>query len=317
MTHSDTTGHLLTLADMDRATLSSLLDQAEHYILQTGKPAPRNNHLAGFTVANLFYEPSTRTRASFELAAKRLGADVLNLDVDTSSAVKGETVLDTVDTLLAMGVNAFVVRHRDEGVLELLANHIGARAVVINAGEGTSNHPTQGLLDMLTIRQHKPDFAELTVTIIGDIKHSRVARSDVQALHTLGVKALRFAGPDNLLPTDIENWPGERNADIDAALKGADVLMLLRIQKERLVDTSLPFDDYFKAFGISPARLALAAPDAIVLHPGPMNRGVEIDDAVADGPQSVIRKQVANGVAVRMAVLETLLKKPQAIKRQD
>lgn len=298
--------HLLSLEGLSRATLTGLLDRADAYCREAGGPVPRNNRLAGRTVANLFFEPSTRTRASFELAARRLGADVLNLDLGASSTAKGESVLDTLDTLLAMGVDAFVVRHRDNGLHAMLAEFLADRAALLNAGEGTSNHPTQGLLDMLTIRRHKPDFANLTVTIVGDIRHSRVAHSALHALATLGVAQIRLAGPESLLPDDDRT--GRRFSNLDAALENADVIMMLRIQKERMAAGSIPdAQSYFNRYGLTEQRLRQARPDAIVMHPGPMNRGIEIADSVADGPQSVIREQVANGVAVRMAVLETLL----------
>lgn len=299
--------HLLSLEPLPRELLSDLLDRAEAYRSAAQRTAPRNTRLAGRIVANLFFEASTRTRASFEIAARRLGADVLNLDMGSASTIKGETVLDTLDTLLAMGVDAFVVRHRDNGLHGMLAEALRDRAALINAGEGTRNHPTQGLLDAFTIRRHKPDFAGLRVVIAGDIRHSRVARSAVHALRTLGTTDIRFAGPEALMPA-ADELPGRRFQHLDAAVKDADVIMMLRIQKERMSAGVMPDPAaYLAAHGLTAARLALAAPDAIVLHPGPMNRGVEIADEVADGPQSVIREQVANGVAVRMAVLETLL----------
>lgn len=311
MTHAqqDPTGrlrHLLSLQDLPAESLLMLLDRAQAYCAPAGHPAPRNTRLAGRTVANLFFEPSTRTRASFELAARRLGAEVLNLDISLSSATKGESVLDTLDTLLAMGVDAFVVRHADDGLHAMLADFLDTRAALINAGEGASHHPTQGLLDALTIRQHKPAFEPLTVTIAGDIRHSRVAHSAVHALSALGVGELRLASPTAVLADN--NLPGKHFTDLDQAVQDADVIMMLRIQKERMAAEQVPdTTQYLEHFGLTPARLARAKPDAIVMHPGPMNRGVEIADSVADGPQSVIRQQVANGVAVRMAVLEALL----------
>lgn len=298
--------HLLTLQDLPADTLLALLARADTYCAPAGQAVPRNTHLAGRTVAHLFFEPSTRTRASFELAARRLGAEVLNLDISLSSAAKGESVLDTLDTLLAMGVDAFVVRHADDGLHAMLADFLGDRAALINAGEGTSNHPTQGLLDVLTIRRHKPAFDRLVIAIAGDIRHSRVAHSAIHALSTLGVGELRLASPATLQPNNT--LPGTQYVDLDSAVRGADVIMMLRIQKERMAAEQVPdTTQYLEHYGLTPARLALAKPDAIVLHPGPLNRGVEIADSVADGPQSVIREQVANGVAVRMAVLEMLL----------
>lgn len=300
--------HLLTLADLPRALLVELLDSAQDFCARPGAAVKRGDSLAGRTVANLFFEPSTRTRASFELAARRLGADVLNLNLDTSSAVKGETVLDTLRTLEAMNVDAFVVRHAQAGIPALLAANMQSHVSIVNAGEAHVSHPTQGLLDALTIRQHKPDFGELCVVIAGDIAHSRVASAAIQALGTLGVGELRLAGPPELLP-DPGMQPGARQYhDFDAGLRDADVIMMLRIQKERMNRHAIPDErEYFRRYGLTPERLKLARPDAIVMHPGPINRGVEIDAAVADGPQSVIRSQVNNGVAVRMAVLNKLL----------
>ena len=295
--------HLLTLEGLERHTLLDLLDRAQRFCVRPGAAVKRHDLLVGRTVANLFFEPSTRTRASFELAARRLGAEVLNLDMSMSSAVKGESLVDTLYTLEAMNVDLFAVRHRDAGVPELLARHAAPHVHVVNAGEAHLSHPTQGLLDALTIRQRKPDFDHLAVAIVGDIKHSRVARSAVQALHILGTKDIRLAGPKNLLPRKDE-MHGELFTDMDKALRGADVIMMLRIQKERMRSGSIPSTQaYFKRYGLSAARLKLAKPDALVMHPGPMNRGVEIAADVADGSQSAIRIQVNNGVAVRMAVM--------------
>ena len=295
--------HLLTLDGVDRATLTALLDQADAFRVVPGQPARRHGTLAGRTVVNLFFEPSTRTRASFELAARRLGADVLNLDIGASSAVKGESLEDTLYTLEAMNADLFVVRHKDAGVPELLARHAAAHVHVLNAGEAHVSHPTQGLLDTLTIRRHKQDLGTLSVAIVGDIKHSRVARSAVQALSILGTRDIRLAGPKSLLPKQGE-LKGELFTDADKAIRGADVVMMLRIQKERMQKASVPSAAaYFKRYGLDAKRLKLAKPGAIVMHPGPMNRGIEIAPEVADGPQSVIREQVANGVAVRMAVM--------------
>ena len=295
--------HLLTLEGVDRTTLTALLDQADSYRTPPGQPVRRHTALAGRTVVNLFFEPSTRTRASFELAARRLGADVLNLDITTSSAVKGESLPDMLYTLEAMNADLFVVRHKDAGVQELLARHASPHVHVLNAGEAHVSHPTQGLLDALTIRRHKRDFASLSVAIVGDIKHSRVARSAVQALSILGTRDIRLAGPRSLLPKTGE-LKGELFTDADNAVAGADVVMMLRIQKERMRKAAVPGEKaYFKRYGLDAKRLKLAKPDAIVMHPGPMNRGIEIAPEVADGPQSVIREQVESGVAVRMAVM--------------
>jgi aspartate carbamoyltransferase catalytic subunit len=295
--------HLLTLEGLERQTLVDLLDRAQRFCVRPGAAVKRHDLLAGRTVANLFFEPSTRTRASFELAARRLGAEVLNLDMSMSSAVKGESLVDTLYTLEAMNVDLFAVRHKDTGVPELLARHAAPHVHVLSAGEAHVSHPTQGLLDVLTIRQRKPDFEHLAVAIVGDVRHSRVARSAVQALHILGTKDIRLAGPKSLLPRKGE-MRGELFTDTDKALRGADVIMMLRIQKERIRLGSIPSAQaYFKRYGLNAARLKLAKPDAMVMHPGPMNRGVEIAADVADGPQSAIRIQVNNGVAVRMAVM--------------
>ncbi len=297
--------HLLSLEGIDRATLSALLDKAESFRETPGATVQKHTSLAGRTVVNLFFENSTRTRSSFELAAKRLGADVLNLEIALSSTAKGESLLDTLYTLEAMHADVFVVRHKDAGVHGELAAHAAPHVHVLNAGEAHVSHPTQGLLDALTIRRHKPDFSRLAVAIVGDIKHSRVARSAVQALSTLGTRDIRLAGPKSLLPKKGE-LAGELFSDADKAVQGADVVMMLRIQKERMQKAAVPSAKvYFKRYGLDAARLKRAKPDAIVMHPGPMNRGIEIAPEIADGPQSVIREQVTNGVAVRMAVLQS------------
>jgi aspartate carbamoyltransferase catalytic subunit len=296
--------HLLTLDGMERSALIALLDQAQKFCVRPGEPVRRHDTLAGKTVANLFFEPSTRTRASFELAARRLGAEVVNLNIADSSTAKRESLVDTLYTLEAMNIDLFVVRHKDTGVPELLARHAAPHVHVLNAGEAHVSHPTQGLLDALTIRQHKPDFESLSVAIVGDIKHSRVARSALQALSILGTRDIRLAAPKPLLPRKGE-LPGALFTDVGKAVRGADVVMLLRIQKERMRTGSVPsVSAYFKRYGLDAARLKLAKPGAIVMHPGPMNRGVEIAADVADGKQSVIRRQVNNGVAVRMAVMQ-------------
>lgn len=299
--------HLLTLEGLDRGGLNAILNVAETFRVVPGANIKYYTTLRGKTVANLFFEPSTRTRASFELAARRLGAEVLNLDMGFASTVKGESHVDTLYTLEAMHVDAFVVRHKETGVQETLAHHAENHVHIVNAGEAHLSHPTQGLLDALTIRRHRPDFAALAVAIVGDIKHSRVARSAVQALTILGTRDIRLAGPEHLLPPPGE-IAGELFSDVDRAVAGADVVMMLRIQKERMQSGAIPDErEYFRRYGLDAARLRRAKPGALVMHPGPMNRGVEIAPEVADGPQSVIREQVTNGVAVRMAVLSTLL----------
>jgi aspartate carbamoyltransferase catalytic subunit len=298
--------HLLTLSGLPASLITGILDDAEKYLAGPGELPARSRALEGRTVGNLFFEPSTRTRASFDLAGRRLGADVLNLDVNTSSRKKGESILDTIYTLQAMAVDIMVVRDASAGVPAYIARHVDEHVSVMNAGEADVSHPTQGLLDILTIRQHKRDFANLTVTIVGDIRHSRVARSAAEGLMTLGVGELRLVSPPAMAP-DPEVIPGAVILDdLDRGLDGTDVVMALRIQRERIgnLDGIPGIDEYFARYGISEERMQRAQPDAIVMHPGPMNRGIEIESALADSPRSVITRQVTNGVAVRMAVLE-------------
>ena len=309
-TQTDSAGglrHLVTLDGLGRDLLSSILDRAESYRRVPGQPAYEGRELAAVTVANLFFEPSTRTRASFDLAARRLGAHVLNMDMQSSSRVKGETMLDTIYTLEAMNTDVFVIRDNEAGMPEFLIDHVAPHVSVISAGEAHLSHPTQGLLDVMTIRAHKRRLPGLKVAIVGDIRHSRVARSTAHALGTLGTTDLRLVAPESLLPSEDEFRGAQRFTRIEDGIADADVVMMLRMQKERMA-RSASLDDaaYFREFGLTPARLRLAAPDAIVMHPGPMNRGVEIASEVADGPQSVIREQVNNGVAVRMAVLAAI-----------
>ena len=301
--------HLLTLEGLPRPVLEALLDRARHWQDAARGGTALRGVLAGRAVCTLFFEPSTRTRSSFQLAAQRLGADVLNFDASTSSTSKGETALDTLRTLEAMGVHGFVVRHREDGAVAALAAAAGPGTALVNAGDGRSAHPTQGLLDMLTLRQAKgDDFSKLRVLVVGDVRHSRVARSDLHALRILGAGEIRVCGPASLLPDDATLDGCVVGHDLDAALEGVDAVMMLRLQRERMVDGLVAsLEDYRRDYGLTEARLRLAAPGAVVLHPGPMNRGVEIDDAVADGPQSLVLRQVANGVATRMAVLEALL----------
>jgi aspartate carbamoyltransferase catalytic subunit len=300
--------HLLTLRGLDRSQLTALLDDAESFLSPRGAPPIRSDSLAGYTIANLFFEPSTRTRASFELAAKRLGADVLNLDVNTSSRKKGESILDTIYTLQAMQVDVFVVRDASAGVPAYIARHVQDHVSIMNAGEADVSHPTQGLLDLLTIRQHKGAFDKLTVAIVGDIAHSRVARSATEGLTTMGVGELRLVSPKPLAPPP-EAFPGARILhNLDEGLRDADVVMALRIQRERIgnLDGIPGIDEYFANYGISHERMRKARPDAIVMHPGPMNRGIEIESSLADSASSVITEQVTKGVAVRMAVLNAV-----------
>jgi aspartate carbamoyltransferase catalytic subunit len=300
--------HLLTLDGLPRADIERLLDRAQGFVRPLGDKPPISTALTGVTVANLFTEPSTRTRVSFELAAKRLGADVVNLEVQLSSRVKGESMLDTVFTLQSLHVDVMVIRDPEAGVPDLVATNVAPHVSVLSAGEAHVSHPTQGLLDALTVRQHKKRFDKLGIAIVGDIRHSRVARSSFHVFRTLGVPDLRIVAPEALMPAADEFAGCSRHTTLESGLKGVDVVMMLRIQKERMGQVDLPdADRYFSMYGLNPERLELARPDAIVMHPQPMNRGIEIASDVADGKQSVIRDQVRNGVAVRMAVLADVI----------
>jgi len=302
--------HLLTLRGLGRQQIVDLLDHSQSFVTESGEPVARSGVLQDRTVANLFFEPSTRTRASFDLAAKRLGADVLNLDVNTSSRKKGESILDTVYTLQAMQVDVLVIRDAEAGVPAYIARHVNDFISILNAGESDVSHPTQALLDLLTIRQHKGAFDSLKVAIVGDIAHSRVARSASEALITMGVNELRLVSPAALSP-DPDTVPDKARilSNLDEGIRGADVIMALRIQRERIgnLDGIPGIDEYFARYGISHERMKLAAPGAILMHPGPMNRGIEIESSLADSACSVITDQVRNGVAVRMAVLSTVI----------
>lgn len=299
--------HLISLDGLTRQTLTALLDRAETYRRLPGQPAYEGRELAGVTLANLFFEPSTRTRASFDLASRRLGGHVLTLDLQSSSRVKGETMLDTIYTLEAMNTDIFVIRDSEPGLPEFLIDHVAPHVSVISAGEAHVSHPTQGLLDALTIRTHLRRFVGIKVAIVGDVLHSRVARSTVRALTTLGTTDIRLVGPAGLLPGEDEFAGAQRFTRIEDGIDGADVVMMLRIQRERMVQSAALDDQaYFREYGLDARRLKLASPHVLVMHPGPMNRGVEIASDVADGPRSVIREQVNNGVAVRMAVLASI-----------
>ena len=303
--------HLLTTDGLPREILTQILDTASSFLEVSDRDVKKVPLLRGKSVFNLFFENSTRTRTTFEIAAKRLTADVINLDVGRSSTAKGETLLDTIDNLVAMHADMFVVRHSASGAPYLIVDHlhrIGRTDVhVVNAGDGRHAHPTQGLLDMYTIRHYKKDFSNLTVAIVGDILHSRVARSDIHALNTLGAGEVRAIGPQTLLPTALAKMGVRVFNDLQDGLRGCDVVIMLRLQNERMNGTLLPSArEYFRCYGLTPKMLALAKPDAIVMHPGPMNRGVEIDSEVADGTQAVILPQVTFGIAVRMAVMSIL-----------
>ncbi|GHU13741.1 aspartate carbamoyltransferase [Betaproteobacteria bacterium] len=303
--------HLLAIDGLPREVLLHILDTAASFLGIADREVKKVPLLRGKSVFNLFFENSTRTRTTFEIAAKRLSADVINLDINKSSTAKGETLLDTIDNLCAMHADMFVVRHAASGAPYLIAEHLRRMGHddihVVNAGDGRHAHPTQGLLDMYTIRHYKRRFEPLTVAIVGDILHSRVARSDITALIALGAEEVRVIGPQTLLPTDLASMGVKVCHDMRVGLRDCDVVIMLRLQNERMDGALLPSaHEYFKHYGLTPEKLALAKPDAIVMHPGPMNRGVEIDSAVADGAQAVILNQVTFGIAVRMAVMSIL-----------
>jgi aspartate carbamoyltransferase catalytic subunit len=300
--------HLLGLEGLPRAMLERLLERSQHYSRPLGAAPARGTALEGVTVATLFTEPSTRTRVSFELAAQRLGADVASVEVQLSSRLKGESMLDTVHTLESLHVDVFVLRDAQADVPELVARNVAPHVSVLSGGAGSVAHPTQGLLDALTILQHKGRIAGLAIAIVGDVRHSRVARSAWHAFAALGATDLRIVAPPALMPEPGEFAGCVRSTRLADGIAGCDVVMMLRIQKERMAQASIPgAEDYFAEWGLTPERLRAARPDAIVMHPQPMNRGIEIASEVADGPQSVIRDQVRNGVAVRMAVLEAVI----------
>ena len=300
--------HLLTLEGLPPQVTRHLLERSTYYARPLSQPAARSDSLIGRTVAVMFAEPSTRTRVSFELAARRLGADVINIEVQLSSRLKGESVLDTVATLESMYVDAFVLRDADSTVPDIVASHVAEHVSVLSGGAGSQTHPTQGLLDALTVRQHKGRIEGLRIAIVGDIRHSRVARSSSQAFTALGAEEVRIVAPKEMMPAGDEFKGCTRLTSLEAGIEHCDVVMMLRIQKERMAALSIPDEaTYFAEWGLTTERLRAAKSDAIVMHPQPMNRGVEIASDVADGPQSVIRDQVRNGVAVRMAVLEATL----------
>ena len=299
--------HLLSIEGLPRALIHQILDTAGTFLSVNDREVKKVPLLRGKSVFNLFFENSTRTRTTFEIAAKRLSADVINLDIARSSAAKGESLLDTIANLSAMHADMFVVRHSESGAPYLIAQHCAPHVHVVNAGDGRHAHPTQGLLDMYTIRHYKKDFTNLTVAIVGDIVHSRVARSDIHALTTLGVPEVRTVGPKTLVPGDLREMGVRVCHDMAEGIRGADVIIMLRLQNERMSGAMLPSaGEFFKNYGLTQEKLALAKPDAIVMHPGPINRGVEIDSSVADGAQSVILPQVTFGIAVRMAVMSMI-----------
>ena len=280
------------------------MDTASNFVSVNDREIKKLPLLRGKSVFNLFFENSTRTRTTFDIAAKRLSADVFTLDIGRSSTAKGETLLDTIDNLSAMAADIFVVRHSESGAPYLIAKHVAPHVHVVNAGDGRHAHPTQGLLDAYTIRHYKKDFTQLRVAIVGDVLHSRVARSDIHALLALGCPEVRVVGPRTLVPADLAQMGVRVFHNLEEGIRDCDVIIMLRLQNERMSGALLPSSqEYFKSFGLTPERLQLAKPDAIVMHPGPINRGVEIASSVADGPQSVILSQVTFGIAVRMAVM--------------
>lgn len=301
--------HFLSIDGLTAALLNKILDTAETFVSKDNTLQQRLDLLRDKIAANLFFETSTRTRSAFELAEKQCGMTILNLNINTSSTQKGETLLDTIANLIALGVELFVIRHAENGAPFFVAKNLLHKAAIINAGDGTHEHPTQALSDVFTIRRHKRDFTKLSVAIVGDIKHSRVARSQIFALSLLGVPEIRVIAPKTLLPTEIASLGVRVYHDLDTGLRDVDVITVLRLQTERMqAGLIASLAEYYRVYGITQEKLALAKPDALVLHPGPINQGVEIETQVAEGPQAVILQQVRYGVAVRMAVMSLLLK---------
>ncbi len=309
--------HFLTIEGLGRDTILQILDIAESFIDVGHREIKKVPLLRGKTVVNLFFESSTRTRTTFEIAAKRLSADVINLNPQRLSTSKGETVLDTVNNLEAMHTDLFVVRDSHSGAAFLVAQHVPPHVSIINGGDGRHEHPTQAMLDVFTIRQHRPDFENLRVAIVGDILHSRVARSQIHALNILGAAEIRVIAPNTLLPTEVERLGVHVYNDMKLGLKDVDIIIMLRLQLERMQGTLIASEqEYFNLYGLTQEKLAYANPNALVMHPGPINRGLEIASDVADGPNSVILAQVTNGIAVRMSVMAMLLG-GQSARRQD
>jgi len=300
--------HFLSIEGLDQNILNEILDTAESFTSVAERHVKKVPILRGKTVANLFFEPSTRTRSTFELAAQRLSADILSLNVSTSATTKGESLLDTLQNLEAMQIDMFVIRHQDSGSAHFFAQHVRPGVSVLNAGDGQHEHPTQAMLDMFTIRHYKKDFSGLRVAIVGDILHSRVARSQIHALNILNTAEVRVIAPRTLLPIDCESLGVQVFNNLERGLKDVDVVIMLRLQKERMRGALLPSEkEYFRLYGLSQDRLKLAKKDAIVMHPGPANRGVEIESSVMDGSQSVILQQVTYGISVRMAVMSMIV----------
>ena len=300
--------HFLSIEGLNQSILTEILDTAESFTSVADRTIKKVPILRGITVANLFFEASTRTRSTFELAEQRLSADILSLNVSTSATVKGESLLDTLQNLEAMQIDMFVIRHQDSGSAHFFAQHVRPGVSVLNAGDGQHEHPTQAMLDMYTIRHYKKDFSSLRVAIVGDILHSRVARSQIHALNLLNTAEIRVIAPRTLLPVAAESLGVSVYEDLESGLKDVDVVIMLRLQKERMRGALLPSEkEYFRKYGLSQERLQLARPDAIVMHPGPANRGVEIESSVMDGNQSVILQQVSFGISVRMAVMAMIV----------
>lgn len=300
--------HFLSIEGLNQQILTEILDTAESFTSVTDRTIKKVPILRGMTVANLFFEASTRTRSTFELAAQRLSADILSLDVNTSATVKGESMLDMIHNLQAMQIDMFIIRHQDSGSAHFFAQHVHPGVSVLNAGDGQHEHPTQAMLDMYTIRHYKQDFSQLRVAIVGDIMHSRVARSQIHALNLLNTAEIRVIAPRTLLPVDTESLGVHLYENLEQGLLDVDVVIMLRLQKERMRGALLPSEkEYFKLYGLTQERLNRANPDAIVMHPGPANRGVEIESSVMDGSQSVILQQVSFGISVRMAVMSMIV----------
>lgn len=301
--------HFLTIEDLSRAELLAILELANEYVSTQAHLSKQLTTLSKKSVVNLFFEPSTRTRSTFELAAKRLSADILNLNIAASSTTKGESLLDTIYNLEAMHSDIFIVRHPSSGAAHFIAEQVKTNVVVINAGDGRHAHPTQAMLDIFTIQQHKPNFNELTVALVGDIAHSRVARSAIHALNKLHAAEVRVVAPKTLLPTAIETLGARVYHNMEQGVRNADVVIMLRLQHERMQGALIPSEqEFYQLYGLTQARLALAKPDVLVMHPGPLNRGVEIDSTIADGAHSAILQQVNYGIAVRMAIMTLLMK---------
>lgn len=300
--------HFLTINGLPRKQLEDILNLTDSFLNLSDRTIKKVPLLRGKTIATLFFENSTRTRTTFDLAAKRLSADVLNININTSATAKGETLIDTLHNLQAMSVDMFIVRHAASGAAHFIASKVARDITVVNAGDGRHSHPTQAMLDMYTIRHFKGDFSKLSVAIVGDILHSRVARSQIHALHCLGCKDIRLVGPQTLLPKLDHLWPATRHTNVEQGIQDCDVVILLRLQKERMAAGLIPNEhEYFQFYGMTKERMKFAKPDAILMHPGPINRGVEVDSRVADGKQSVILDQVHFGIATRMAVLSSVM----------